>query len=604
MKYVLLFTCLTSLAVTAPNFAQSQTPKPQIKTTTRKEKPATETDRIAKARRAQAVSLLITLANDAASFDDLAFRTSTLARIADLLWNIDSDQARVLFVRAWATTAPMKEKSVNLVPSQEEVLRLAASHDKRLAQRFLDDLEAKQPDGKSETTDRSLWSLPDALQQRLTVAENLLDAGDTKRALEFAEPLLNNVTISTVDFLSSLRDRDAAIADRLYANMLSVASQRTPLDPQRLALLSSYLFTPNEYVTPQGSTAPATPLSPPNVDPALRLRFFEIAAGALIQPVTAAQPEQTETGTTDRYLVSKRLLPFFERYAPPSLTASLRAQIEMLDSVVGDRVSAAEKELRDAKFDIGSEEEQSMLDQIEHAKTSAERDDLYLKLALSLNQKDDGKAREYVEKIDNSEMRKSALAWIDWTLAMRAIRQKKVERALYLERAGELSHIQRVWILTEVAKLTAQSDREQALTLLNRAAAEADRIDNSDTDRPRGLFGIANALRVTESARAWEVAFDAVKAANSVENFTGEDSVLRSSVSSPGAILMRNDHVPDFAISGLFTKLSTADLDRAIDLARGFQGVHPRAVATIAIATAVLKDESRSENSKQIPTKN
>lgn len=606
MKYFLLFTCMTSLAIAAPNSAQSQTTKPPIKTTTRKEKPSAEADRIAKARRAQAVSLLLTLANDAASFDDLAFRSHTLARIADLLWDVDSSQARALFGRAWDATNLMDPKSGNLPAVRDEVLKLAGTRDQRLVEKFLDDA-AKQADEKSEATDNNWWSLPDALEQRLNVAENLLAAGDTKRAAELAEPLLNNVTISTLEFLSSLRDRDAATADRLYANMLGVASQQTPLDPRRLWLLSSYLFTPRSYHTPEGSTSPPTPLSPPNVDPALRIRFFEVAASSLIQPVTAAQPEQAETGTADRYSIAKRLLPFFESYAPPSLTASLRGQIEMLDGIVGDEVRAREKELREEGNDAGAEQEdteQSLLDQIERAKTAKERDDLYLKLALRSINKDDGKARDYVDKIDDTDLRKRARAWIDWRLTVRAIEQKKFEQALYLERTGELSHIQRALIFTQVATLNTQSDREQTLMLINKATAEVDRIDNSDQDRPRGLFAIANALRAIEPARAWEIAFDAVKAANSVEKFTGEDGQITTSLNNRSTIIMTVGFIPDFQISGLFTKLSTADLDRTIDLARGFQSVHPRAVATIAIATAVLKDENRSEHSKQNQTKN
>ena len=607
MKYILLFTCITSLAVATPNFAQSQTTKPQIKTATRKEKPSTEADRIAKSRRAQAVSLLITLANDAASFDDLAFRTRSLARIADLLWDVDSNQGRMLFGRAWDATNLMDPKSGDLATLREEVLKLAARHDQRLAEKFLDDA-AKQADEKSDVTDNNWWSLPDALEQRLNVAENFLAAGDTKRAVEFAAPLLNNVTISTLEFLSSLRCSDAAAADRLYANMLGVASQQSPLDPHRLLLLSSYLFTPNAYITPEGSTSPATPSSPPNVDPALRLRFFEVAASALIQPVTTAQPEQTDTQTIGRYAVATHLLPFFERYAPPSLTASLRAQIDVLNNIVGEETRAREKELRNEASDTGSEQEdteQLLLDQSDRAKTARERDDLYVKLALLSIKKDDGKARDYVDKIDDTDLRKRVRTWVDWRLVVRAIEQKKFERALYLERTSELSHIQRAWILTQIATLNTQSDREQALTLINQAGAEVERIDNSDQDRPRGLFAIANALCVIEPARAWEVAFDAVKAANSVEKFTGEDGQLTTSLNNRSStILMAVGVVPDFQISGLFAKLSTADLDRTIDLARGFQAVHPRAVATIAIAAALLKDESRSEHSKQNQTKN
>jgi hypothetical protein len=52
--------------------------------------------------------------------------------------------------------------------------------------------------------------------------------------------------------------------------------------------------------------------------------------------------------------------------------------------------------------------DQSLLDKIEHAKTTDERDDLYLQLALLAISRDDVKARHYAGKIDDSESRKQA----------------------------------------------------------------------------------------------------------------------------------------------------------------------------------------------------
>src|SRR6202022_87577 len=60
-----------------------------------------EADRLAKERRAQARSLLISLASDARSFRDQTLRARSLARIADTLWSVDAEQGRTLFRKAW-----------------------------------------------------------------------------------------------------------------------------------------------------------------------------------------------------------------------------------------------------------------------------------------------------------------------------------------------------------------------------------------------------------------------------------------------------------------------------------------------------------------------
>src|SRR5262249_42772534 len=50
-------------------------------------------------RRAQARSLLTSLATDARTFQDQTLRARSLARIADALWPVDNEQARFSFAR-------------------------------------------------------------------------------------------------------------------------------------------------------------------------------------------------------------------------------------------------------------------------------------------------------------------------------------------------------------------------------------------------------------------------------------------------------------------------------------------------------------------------
>ncbi|HEX8887674.1 MAG TPA: hypothetical protein VF779_00750 [Pyrinomonadaceae bacterium] len=297
-------------------------------------------------------------------------------------------------------------------------------------------------------------------------------------------------------------------------------------------------------------------------------------------------------------MVLKRLLPLFEQYAPKEITTAMHGQLEALDSLVNDSVRQSEDEWIQKGItpekQLATDQEHSLLEQIERAGTSGERDDLYFKLALLALNKNDLKAREYVSKIDESGFRKQAQAWVDWGLALGAVEKKKIEMALDLARSGELSHIQRAWILTQPAKLLIKTDRTKALSLLDDATAEVRRIEITDSDRPRGLLAIANALELIEPSRAWETAFDAVKAANSADGFTGEDGELTLSVSSKSLISNKRDAVPDFDVNGIFGKLADDDYDHAIQLARGFQGEAPRINATIAIARAVLIEKRPS----------
>jgi hypothetical protein len=52
-------------------------------------------------RRAKARALLVSLSSDARAFHDQMLRARSLARIADVLWRVDTEQGRLLFRKAW-----------------------------------------------------------------------------------------------------------------------------------------------------------------------------------------------------------------------------------------------------------------------------------------------------------------------------------------------------------------------------------------------------------------------------------------------------------------------------------------------------------------------
>ncbi|HSP63383.1 MAG TPA: hypothetical protein VLQ90_10415, partial [Pyrinomonadaceae bacterium] len=198
---------------------------------------------------------------------------------------------------------------------------------------------------------------------------------------------------------------------------------------------------------------------------------------------------------------------------------------------------------------------------------------------------------DYVAKIEESEMRNNARAFVDATMAAQAVDKKDTERALEIARTGELTHLQKAWLLTQTAKLLVKSDRDKALGLIEDAAAEARRIDVSDPDRPRAFFAVTNALLVVNRATAWDAMGDAIKAANSAETFTGEDGELRFQMLTKGMSSVRQSSVPDFDVTGIFETLAREDYEKAVDLARAFQRDAPRASAVIAIARSILEEK-------------
>ncbi|MDX6405269.1 MAG: hypothetical protein QOH70_2724, partial [Blastocatellia bacterium] len=293
-------------------------------------------------------------------------------------------------------------------------------------------------------------------------------------------------------------------------------------------------------------------------------------------------------------------------YAPRQMTEAMRARFETLGAMVRDSVRRRDPNpTEDSPSETQSvDREQVILDKIDRARTSDERDQLYLDLAMEAMRTDGLRARDFVSKIEDSEFRKRAQAYIDISLASQSIREKKIALALELVQKGNLTHIQRVWLLTQLAKLLVKTDRDKSSSLLEDALPEARRIEGVDPDRPRALLAIANALRLIEPSRAWDSVFEAVKAANSSEGFTGEDGNLNILFQAKGVSSVSDMQEPDFDIKGIFALLATDDYDRAVELAGGFQGEAPRAAAVIAIARSVLNEKSAPAPAPQPGTKN
>jgi hypothetical protein len=616
-----LFFCFLVVTYAQQTSERPAAPPAPAKTANARKPSAAERSRIAQ-QKAMALSILLTLANDAGSYPDQTLRARTLSRIADALWEADPEQGRSLFRKAWDAASEADQESqrrveeerrqqeaqtrsfaINLPPDlRSEVLRLAARRDRAMGEELLDKLTESR---KQEATDaaaterREALQTPAALRQRLRLANQLLET-DVERAMQFADLGLATVTMEGLSFLSNLRTRNAEAADQRYSRFLSIAASDLQSDANTVSLLSSYLFHPHLFVTfqPDGGqqSSQSRRLDPPQVAPQLRTAFFNSAARVLLRPSPSREQDKSTAGIQGKYLVIRRLLPLFEQYASKEVTEQLRAEAGALGQ-------ATRQELRDRQDDDEGiarglvperkpeDIEKSLLDRLERAKTSEERDGLYLQLALRTAEKGDMRARDFADKIEDSEIRKQAKPYVDLTLSFNVVDKKDVEKALFLSANGELNHVEKVWLLTQTAKRMAPADRERALEILSDAAGEARRIGGSDPDRARALLAVANGYLAIERGRAWDTMLDAVKASNSAEGFTGEDGRISMRLRTPYNTSLRTNSVEDFNLAGVFRMLAQENATQAIEMARSFEREAPRATALIAVARSLLTEK-------------
>jgi len=616
--------------------AGAQQPARPTKASAKKPR-AAEADPMEEVRRTTAISLVNALADDARTFREPILRSRVQARAADALWATDRERARELFRRAWAEAeaadadadrrvAEERQRqerergsfSIQLPPSlRTEVLRLAARRDRALGEEFLARMDASRkekadgaeslpsdsPDGDVErnTSGPSRrddpTEAPPAVAKRLRLAVQLLEDGDVERAIQFADPALAAVNAPALEFLARLRPKNPKAADERYAALLARAGADPAADANTASLLSSYLFTPALYVTfgpTGGSNANSWSRSfpaPTDVAPQLLASFFNTAAAILLRPIPPPEQDRTSAGRVGWYMVITRLLTVFDRHAPDK-SAALRARQSALAQDTPDQMRRGPNNALTRGLvpeDPNRDRVGETLSRLERAQTQAERDAVYVDAVLTARQQKDARVEEFLNKIEDADLRKRLRAYVDFESAEQAVRDKETAEALRLARGGTLTSIQRTWALTEVAKLLTKAEPARALELLEEAQTEAkERIDPASPERASALVAIATQLVELDRARAWEVMLDAVKASNAAQAYTGEDGRLNVRLETKNMVVASASGAPSFDLTGIFATLAREDLNRAVALARNFEGESPRAVATLAIARAVL----------------
>lgn len=383
---------------------------------------------------------------------------------------------------------------------------------------------------------------------------------------------------------------------------------RTLADPSSdavgVSVLSSYVFTPFLYIIVRGngqnhSSAERDRIVAPDISPALRLAFLRGATQILLRPPQPPDQDRTVAGRRGLYFMIARLLPLLEQYAP-ELAPELRVQLSSIAPDASEDLRTGRNRLLTRGLvpeDQTRDEGRESLDQAERVADAAERDTLYARAALAAARKGEANARDLVDKIADSELRKRARAHVDFTLVSRAIDQKDSDAALRFLAAAEITNIQRAWALLEVARLLKKLDANRAVDVLNEAAIVARRIGGSEADRPRALVGVATQMFEIDRGRVWEALMEAVRAANSVSEFSGEDAQISARFSTGRGTTTSNLTVDNFDVGGIFGSLANEDIYRAIESARGFTADAPRAIATLAIARAVL--EPKKEGTRQ-----
>ena len=618
LRTPLLTTLLFVLFAPATLAQTSEKKSPPPRATRSKAVKNEEVDALQAQQRIMAISLLDSLADSARSFRDQALRARVEARAADAFWETDPERGRALFRRAWAEAevadAEADKRRKEDIQRQlrssgaaavgrtrdlrSEVLRLAAKRDRELGEEFLKKLAEAEEPAKTSAPDPQLepFVTPASVAKRIQLARRLLEDGEVERAIQFAGPVLNYVSRETIWFLSALREKDAAAADLGFLSLVARAERDPASDANTVSGLSSYAFTPFLYVVfikngGANTSQERRDVAPPNLPADVRATFLRVASEILLRPLAPPEQDTTTSGRIGKFMVIRRLLPLFEQYAPEQAQV-LKTQLAALSGDVPPDQRTGENRAVSQGIvpeDTSRNPLDRMQERLDRARTSDERDSIYADYAVVLGRNADPKARELVDKIEDSELRKNVRSYIDFQSGQKAIGDNDAMEAVRVAKSGELSSMQRIWLYTRAARILMKTDRTRASEVLEDAAAESRRIGGTNPDRAKGLVAVATIFMQVDRVRGWEFVNEALKAANASEGFTGEDSTVTAALRARNMVMVSNASAEEFDLLGLFRALTKDDFNRSVEAARGFTGEAPRAVATLAIARAVLE---------------
>jgi hypothetical protein len=529
--------------------------------------------------------------------------------LAGALWPKDDKRARSLFNEAAASLRELTaaidngdEEYLNQpeLPQQlrQEMVQIAANHDSRLA---VDFLRATRVDSPSRPPNSGMTNFEANLEMRVATQ---IAAKDPREALSVAEDSLKiTVDYEALNFLYSLQSKDKAIAERFLEDILSgirtYGIGNSAATTLALNLLRAWSENKRALKDPD-ATRTITALTLSNLDDATARELSNLIIDALLSNEPArtvvAHGRSFIDGPSTLYPGQvygmfqqlKPMLPDLERLAPDRL-AALRP-----------RIPEFEKSYEAQQGPWGKYQEltqsgtpDALLEAAKTAPSDVVESLIQQAAWKAINQGDDDRARQIVEKITDPRQRSYMKSQMVRQAFNRAREQKKLAEArAFLSR---LPLEEQVSQLAQLAMSSAaEGDKPLAFQLLGEAQALL-------TDRAPNYGQLQAQIQI---ARAYED-LDASKSPAIVERVIEQVNELVAA-----ARVLNGFDVNGYFRSGEFviaggnplnmmaqecgralSASALTDADRARLTAERFQCPEMRLIALVQIAQAALTSE-------------
>jgi hypothetical protein len=527
------------------------------------------------------------------------------ARLADTVWPFDQSLAERLLLRSFELTiALLKEPAgIDAVSTAADpqtlfvhISSIASRHDIRLAQKLKDKWQEATASLAEKANNTGKPDPTQSANLLLSQSANYLKSDEQKARQLFRQSAFLRVTQDHCFFLLNQRKRAPEMADTLFGDTLEVLAQRSLYDANEIAVLSSYLFSPDgsvTYVAISGyNTANvAANMSAVPKNPALAKRYLAL----LLAKANANELAPSAAG----YFLLKNLIPQYQLLAPELLNDVYAKTANLLPSVSKDDSSIFD----DAHKGSNTSESETIADwakRLENA-DKIDKEDLrdleYFTILFGylLPNKDFTRAALVVSRISNQELKEKSGDLVN--LAALQTRLEKADTASAVSDADcdkIKNPLVRVVALSSLGQARLkQNATADALRLLDRGVSEANQIKD-EQDRIQAKLMLAQLSLELDSSVGLERAAGAFKEINKFSDFNinRSDFSLRVTVYGLKNELPINSPVPS-SLASAVVKMCRINCDETFQLTRLLERKELRLWANFVAIRTGLREDSK-----------
>ncbi|HEX6730346.1 MAG TPA: hypothetical protein VF074_10065 [Pyrinomonadaceae bacterium] len=588
--------------------------------------PANEKELKRQRQLAMAVSLIEQTAAEAALWDEKKSAVEVFAAAADLLWDSNPSRAAKWLTQAWEMIDQIAEGELNpafkefmrvsdRTQLKSQVLRVANSHDPKLADKFVIQLSEKEPDEKK---DRG------AFDDRTARSEQLLklagQAVETNPQLAFnlaQRSLTDGVSFTLQDVLTSLRKKDVELSNRLFDLALTRFTSGTP-EPSEAEVLAGYLFQPGLTFSSNSAGQVIMVMNPMqrnetavfNSEPQ-RARGFLVAAYQVFftRALSIETPEQKQRAQKV-WVFGNRNAGRYDTIAP-EFSVPMKAFLAQLESKLfpagrgnpfGNSRQQRDETTSRTNSEITEDRVATLEKRAEKTTDPAARDLAYIEAAIATDAQNYQRAKGLAKKVADEALKADAVSFVIYRAALSFVREKDQEKAVEL--MPQITNATRravVRIALAQSLLTRREvtlgdaaetkvEEQRAFDLLNELEREL-RKEEPSSNISRIMMGRGALLAKLHHTEALIALQQALQSINKLERFDLKDnSAPKLGIKgSPRSESLADAPRVGFSLRSAIEPLISSEFENIANLADSLKVREVRGVARVEIARLFLE---------------